>query len=138
MSQENVEIVRRGYELYAAGNLDAVMELISDAAELPDAGGLGLADSAAGTRRGPDGFFQGSQEAVEAFQDYRVEPQQFIDAGDAVVVPVRISGRGRASGAMLEVHLIHVWVLRNGRAIRNEIYRTTAEALEAVGLSDEL
>jgi ketosteroid isomerase-like protein len=136
MSQENVEIVRRGYELYAKGDLRGVTDLISDAAELPDAGGLGIADTAAGTRRGPDGFLQGSQEAVEAFEDYRVEPQEFIDAGDAVVVPVRISGRGRASGAMTEVRLVHVWVLRNGRAIRNEIYRTTAEALEAVGLSD--
>jgi uncharacterized protein len=136
MSQENVEIVRRGYELYASGDLEGVTDLISDAAELPDAGGLGIADTAAGSRRGPDGFLQGSQEAVEAFEDYRVEPQEFIDAGDAVVVPVRISGRGRASGAMTEVRLVHVWVLRNGRAIRNEIYRTTAEALEAVGLSE--
>jgi ketosteroid isomerase-like protein len=136
MSQENVEIVRRGYELYAAGDLEGVTDLIADAAELPDAGGLGVADTAAGTRHGRDGFLLGAQEAVEAFEDYRVEAQEFIDAGDAVVVPVRISGRGRASGAMLEVRLVHVWVLRTGRAIRNEIYRTTAEALEAVGLSE--
>ena len=52
MSQENVEIVRRGYELYAAGDLEGVTDLISDAAELPDAGGLGVADTAAGTRHG--------------------------------------------------------------------------------------
>ena len=136
MSQENVEIVRRGYELFSEGNFEAVTELISDEAELPDGGGLGLDDTAAGTRRGPDGFLQGSQDALDAFEDYRVEPQEFIDAGDAVVVPVRISGRGRASGATLEVRLVHLWVLRNGRAIRNEIYRTTAEALEAAGLSE--
>jgi uncharacterized protein len=136
MSQENVEIVRRGYELFAEGNLEGVMDLISDEAELPDAGGLGLWDTAAGTRRGPDGFLQGSQDALDAFEDYRVEPQQFIDAGDAVVVPVRISGRGRASGATQEIRLVHLWVLRDGKAIRNEIYRTTAEAFEAVGLSE--
>jgi ketosteroid isomerase-like protein len=136
MSQENVEIVRRGYELYAAGDLEGVTHLISDEASLPDAGGLGIGDTAAGIRHGPDGFLQGSQDAVDAFDDYRVEPQEFIDAGDAVVVPVRISGRGRTSGALLEVRLVHVWVLRNGKAVRNEIYRTTAEALEAVGLSE--
>jgi ketosteroid isomerase-like protein len=136
MSQENVEIVRRGYELFSEGNLEGVMDLISDEAELPDAGGLGLGDTAAGTRRGPDGFLQGSQDALDAFEDYRVEPQEFIDAGDVVVVPVRISGRGRASGATQEVRLVHLWVLRDGKAIRNEIYRTTAEALEAVGLSE--
>jgi ketosteroid isomerase-like protein len=136
MSQENVEIVRRGYELFSEGNLEGVTDLISDDAKLPDAGGLGLGDTAAGTRRGPDGFLQGSQDALDAFEDYRVEPQEFIDAGDAVVVPVRISGRGRGSGATLEVRLVHLWVLRDGKAIRNEIYRTTAEALEAVGLSE--
>jgi len=136
MSQENVEIVRRGYALYAAGDLEAVSHLISDGAELPDAGGLGVGDTAAGTREGPDGFLQGSQDALDAFEDYRVEPEEFIDAGDAVVVPVRISGRGRVSGAMLEVRLVHVWVLRNGKAIRNEIYRTPAEAFETLGLSE--
>ncbi|HYY84620.1 MAG TPA: nuclear transport factor 2 family protein [Beijerinckiaceae bacterium] len=136
MSQENVEIVRRGYELFAEGNLEGVTDLISDEAELPDGGGLGVGDTAAGTRRGPDGFLQGSQDALDAFEDYRVEPQEFIEAGDAVVVPVRISGRGKASGAMLEIRLVHLWVLRNGRAIRNEIYRTTAEALKAVGRSE--
>jgi uncharacterized protein len=135
MSQENVEIVRRGYELYASGDPEAVADLISDEAEL-DAGGLGVAGTAAGTRYGPDGFLQASQEAVEAFEDYRVEAEEFIDAGEAVVVPVRISGRGRASGAMLEVRFVHVWVLRNGRAIRGEVYRTTEEALEAVRLSE--
>ena len=136
MSQENVELVRRGYELFAEGNLESVTDLISDEAELPDGGGLGVGDTAAGTRRGPDGFLQGSQDALDAFEDYRVEPQEFIDAGDAVVVPVRISGRGRGSGATLEVRLVHLWVLRDGKAIRNEIYRTTAEALEAVRLSE--
>jgi ketosteroid isomerase-like protein len=136
MSQENVEIVRRGYELFSEGNLEAVTDLISDEAELPDGGGLGLGDTAAGTRRGRDGFLQGSQDALDAFEDYRVEPQEFIDAGDAVVVPVRIFGRGRASGATLEVRLVHLWVLRNGKAVRNEIFRTTADAIAAVGLSE--
>jgi uncharacterized protein len=136
MSQENVEVVRRGYKLFSEGNLESVTDLISDEAELPDGGGLGVGDTAAGTRRGPNGFLQGAQDALDAFEDYRVEPQEFIDAGDAVVVPVRISGRGRGSGATLEVRLVHLWVLRNGKAVRNEIYRTTAEALAAVGLSD--
>jgi ketosteroid isomerase-like protein len=48
MSQENVEIVRRGYGLYAAGDLESVAELFWEEAELADAGGLGVA----GTGRG--------------------------------------------------------------------------------------
>jgi uncharacterized protein len=136
MSEENVEIVRRGYELYAAGDLDGVAGLFSNDAELADAGGLGVAGTAAGTRHGPEGFLRATEEALEAFEDYRVEAEEFIDAGDAVVVPVRISGRGRASGAKLETRLAHLWVLHNGRVIRGDVYRTTGEALEAAGLEE--
>jgi ketosteroid isomerase-like protein len=103
MSQENVEIVRRGYELYAAGDLDGVAGLFAGDAELADAGGLGVAGTAAG----------------------------FTGAGEAVVVPVRISGRGRASGAALDTRLAHLWVLRDGKVIRGDVYRTPEEALEA-------
>jgi uncharacterized protein len=129
-NRSNVETVRRGYELYAAGDLEGVAGLFTGDAELADAGGLGVAGTAAGTRYGPEGFLQASEEALEAFEDYRVEAEEFIDAGEAVVVSVRIAGRGRASGAELEMRLAHLWVLRNGKVIRGEVYRTTEEALE--------
>jgi uncharacterized protein len=137
MSQANVEVVRRGYELFAAGDLEGVSVLFSTDAELADSGGLGLADTAAGTWLGPEGFLRSTNEALEAFEDYRVEAEDFIDAGEAVVVSVRVSGRGRASGAKLETRLAHLWVLHsNGKVIRGEVYRTTEEALEAVGLTE--
>ena len=136
MSQENVEIVRRGYERYAAGDLEGAADLIADEATLSDAGGLGIADSAAGSRFGPQGFLRAAEEAREAFENYLVEPEEFIDTGNAVIVPVRISGRGRGSGVKLDMYLVHLWVLRDGKAMRNEIHRTVAEALEAVGLSE--
>jgi ketosteroid isomerase-like protein len=134
MSRENVKIVRRGYELFEAGDLEGVAGLFADEAELADAGGLGVAGTAAGTRRGPHGFLRATEEVVEAFEDYRVEAKEFIEADEVVVVPVRISGRGRASGAKLEMHVAHLWELRNGKVIRGDVYRTTEEALEAAGL----
>ena len=136
MSQENVEIVRRGYELFAEGDLEGAAALLSADVEVPDAGGLGATGTATGTRRGREAFIRASEEAFEAFEDYRTEAEEFIDAGDAVVVPVRISGRGRASGAKLETRLTHVWVFRNGKVIRGEVYQSPSEALEAVGRSE--
>jgi len=50
MSQENVQIVRRGYELFAAGDLVGVAGLFSPDAEVADGGGLGVAGTASGTR----------------------------------------------------------------------------------------
>jgi uncharacterized protein len=136
MSEQNVEIVRRGYELYATGDLEGVAALFAPDSDIPDAGGLGVAGSAVGRRHGPEGFLSGAREALDAFDDYRVEVEEFIEAGDAVLVPVRISGRGRASGAEMEVRLVHLWVFRDAKVIRGEVYRSTDEALEAIGLSE--
>jgi ketosteroid isomerase-like protein len=50
MSEENLEIVRRGYDLYARDDFEGVAALLSSDAGLADAGGLGVAGTAAGTR----------------------------------------------------------------------------------------
>jgi uncharacterized protein len=132
MSLENVEIVRRGYERYVAGDLQGVASLFADDAAVADAGGLGVTGTTAGKRYGPAGFLRAAEEAVEAFADYRVEAEDFIDAGEAVVVPVRISGVGRSSAAKLETRFVHLWLLRGGKVIRGDVYRTVEEALEAL------
>ena len=137
MSQENVEIVRRGYAMFREGDLAGIAELFASEAEVADGGGLGMVGTAAGTRVGPEGWWRSVEEATEAFADYRLDPEDFIDRGETVVVPVRVSGRGRISGAPLEMHLVHSWVIRDdGKIIRGEVYRTMAEALEAVGLAE--
>jgi ketosteroid isomerase-like protein len=137
MSQENVKIIRRGYVMFGEGDVSGVAELFAPDAEVADGGGLGMAGTAAGTRFGPEGYLRSAEEAAEAFADYRVDAKDFIDAGETVIVPVRISGRGRVSGAPLEMHLVHSWVVRDdGKISRGEVYRTVDEALEAVGRSE--
>jgi ketosteroid isomerase-like protein len=65
--------------------------------------------------------------------DIRLEPDEFIDAGDSVVVVFRQIARGRASGAELTIHLAFVFGLRGGKLVSADGYRTNEEALEAVG-----
>jgi uncharacterized protein len=132
MSQQNVDTVRLGYERYAAGDLEGVSALFSENVVLADGGGLGVADSAAGTLHGPEGFVRSARESLEAFDDFQVDTEDVIDAGDAVVVAVRICGTGKASGARLEMRLAHLWVMRDdGKVILGEVYRTVDEALAA-------
>ena len=95
MSEQNVEIVRRGYAMFSAGDIDGVAAMFADDAEIPDAGGLGVTGSAEGTRVGPEGFIRNVAETQAAFDDYRVKTDEPMAIGDAVVVPVRILGRGR-------------------------------------------
>jgi ketosteroid isomerase-like protein len=44
---------------------------------------------------------------------------------------------GRQSGVPVEERVWHVWTLRDGRFWRLRIFATKAEALEAVGLSEQ-
>jgi ketosteroid isomerase-like protein len=75
-------------------------------------------------------FLAGLGEAAEL----RVEPKEFIGAGDYVVTPVRLDGCGRASGAPFEEHEVHVLRLCDGKVAEIREFRERSEALRAVGL----
>src|SRR5436305_14464754 len=78
------------------------------------------------------------QHLVEITKDVelRVEALDFIDTGDLVVVPVRLIGRGRTSGAPYDEQEVHVFRLRDGLVIETREYRELPEALKAVGLEE--
>jgi ketosteroid isomerase-like protein len=73
---------------------------------------------------------------LASWDEYRQEPVDFIDAGDAVVVPYRCRGIGKGSGARVEMDVTHVYTVREGKIASLREYMSTAEALEAVGLSE--
>ena len=75
-----------------------------------------------------------SQENVEIV---RRRVKELIDAGTSVIADVRLYGRGQTSGVPLEMHEVHVLALRDGKATRLREYRTKAEALETLGLSEQ-
>jgi ketosteroid isomerase-like protein len=74
----------------------------------------------------------------EAFDDYHMDSEEFIDAGeDRVLVFSREGGRGKGSGAEAETQLTaHLWTVRNGKAIRMQSYWERSDALKAAGLSE--
>ena len=53
-----------------------------------------------------------------------LEPQEYIEAGDQVVVIARLVGRGKASGVEVTRTWAYVWTLRAGRALRMEDTQT--------------
>jgi len=65
-----------------------------------------------------------------------LEPQEFIDAGDRVVVPLQFGGEARYTGIEVKFAVVHVVTIRDGKVARLDIYMTRAEALEAAGLSE--
>jgi ketosteroid isomerase-like protein len=144
MSEENVEIVRRGYAPLVQGfdrgdfeqsDFAALFEWLDPEIdwrgprEFPD-----LAES----RFGHEGVREYIAILNEAIEDYRMTPEEFIDAGgDQVLVFSREGGRGRGSGAEVQTHpTAHLWTLRDGKAVRLRSFWERSDALEAAGLSE--
>ena len=87
---------------------------------------------------GHEGVRRYMEKLSEAIEDYRMTPEEFIDAGgDQVLVFSREGGRGRGSGAEVQTHpTAHLWTLRDGKAVRMQSYWERSDALEAVGLRE--
>lgn len=68
------------------------------------------------------------------WEELTTVPEEFIDAGDRVLVAVRFSGRGRASGVEVDALLYEVFSLRNGKVVRMDEFTDRSEALRAAGL----
>jgi ketosteroid isomerase-like protein len=141
MSQENVEIVRRVYDAAARRDAATVLALYDPDVEL-DASRLGIAGIAGedtAVYLGHDGlrrFFRGWH---EAWTNIAYDFEELIDAGDEhVIAVVTRRARGRASGVAVERPFALVWTLRGGKVIRVAWFLARAEALEAVGLSEQL
>jgi hypothetical protein len=56
--------------------------------------------------------------------------------GDRVLVDLRRTGRGEASGAQVDERQFHVWDVVVGRAVRFRVYLDQNQALEDVGLGE--
>ena len=130
MSQENVEIIRRIYVAYGRGDIEgAVAELDPEVewSEPPRSPG------AVRPYRGHEGARRSLSAWVRAWDEYRLELDELIDAGDQVLAKARQIVRGKGSGIEIEQPLFSVWTLRNGKVLRLRMYHDQAEALEAAG-----
>jgi ketosteroid isomerase-like protein len=126
MSEENVGLVRRIYDLWARD--ESARELIAEDVEYinpPYA-------VEPGTRRGRKSF----SVVRDTYEDFSVRVERFIDAGsDDVVVLARYTASGRGSGVPVEGEHGYVWTVRDGQAVRFRWFQAHREALEAAGLS---
>jgi ketosteroid isomerase-like protein len=143
MSQENVEMVRGLWEPFKGVDLTAVDwddEAIREMAERFFSPEVELRWSRSGpdvrVYQGRDGVIQAFREWYEAFSEYYIEPLDFIEQEDRVVIPQRHWGIGSTSGVSVEIEVTHVYEVRDNLIARVEEYDTLEEALEAAGLRE--
>ena len=116
MSQENVEIVRRAYAAFNRRDFDALLEFWDPDVEWHQI--TQFPDRA--VYRGPeeirDRFL--TQQLVEQFGDFRIDVEEFVDAGDHVVMIGHILAHGSASGVPIRLRVVNILEMRNGKLIR--------------------
>ena len=132
MSEENVNIMRQGYEAFNRGDIDTVMGLLDESIEWqePDVEGLPIR----GTHHGPEAVANNVfQPLGETWDDFQVVAEEFLDAGERVVVLGRFQGTAKATGRTVDAPFAHVWTLRNGKLVHHRNYTDTATLLQALG-----
>lgn len=133
MSRENVEIVRRVYELFERRDIEGLFALAADDFELrlPD-----VYPEGSETYRGRDGAQRWLAMVQDIWGEWRFDLERLIDADEQVVALVRIVAEGGASGVPVDREVAHVWSVRDGKASRASVHLDRSEALEAAGLRE--
>jgi ketosteroid isomerase-like protein len=130
MAPSDQEIVRSAFEAFTTGDIDAVLEFCDPEIVVHDPGRTGRTYRGLAELRG---FWE---EWLETWQEYRVEPQEIIEAGGQVFVHTGQTGRGRFSGIEVGQDLFQVFRVRNGKVVEYRIYADRTEALESVGITE--
>ena len=134
MSRENVEVVRRIYERWADGDFRAGVELYDPnillvlRPEFPEAGVYRGLDEIGSYMR---------KDFLKDFDNAAITGEEFLDAGDSVVVRVNQEAIGPGSRAPVGMRYYQLWTFRGPTVIRIESVKERADALGAVGLSEQ-
>jgi uncharacterized protein len=117
MSQENVDLVRGGYDDFNSANIEGVIARFDPEIEWIEPGG---GNAPAGTFKGPDSVANDVFAKVqENFDEFTCTVAEASDQGDTVLVTARFKGKNK-SGAELDTQAEHVWEIRDGKVVRFE------------------
>jgi uncharacterized protein len=123
--RESLDAIKAGYEAVGTGNVEDLLAIVDpdvvirDRPESPDPR----------TYRGHDGVRQAIASSDESFAEFELHPEEFIAAGDYVVVVLRMKGTGRGSGVTVEERIAHQWKVRDGKVVALQVYSDPDEAV---------
>jgi ketosteroid isomerase-like protein len=132
MSQSNVELVQRGYDLWNAGEMETAKVMfapdlvMSTPPDWPDAI----------TSSSRDEAFARLVENRSLFESDRLVPERWIEAGDGVIVPTQWCGVPKGATAEVKVLVVPVFTVRGENIVRLDWYGSVEQALKAVGLEE--
>jgi ketosteroid isomerase-like protein len=133
----NIEVIRQGIEAFNRRDFDSALAALRDDVTW---------ERFLSRSEAEDPFVRGKEELRATWEsqvesvDLRLEPEEFIAAGDdKVIVPSLMVARGSGSKILLSASVTWVWTIdEDGLASKVEAFERPADALRAAGapLSD--
>ena len=115
MSEGDVEVVRRLFELYASGGVEAVLEVMDEEVEIEIPPELSAEPDIYVGHEGARRYFAGFDGMLE---DVRYEAIELIRAGERVLAHVRLGGRGFSSGLEVDLEAFVLLTVVEGKVTR--------------------
>jgi hypothetical protein len=115
MSRENLEIARRAYEAFNRRDFDAALQALDPEIEWHQITQFPVRAVYRGHAEIRDRLW--NRQLVEQFGDFQIDVEEFLDAGDHVVMIGHIVGHGTTSGAGFRLRIVNVLKMRNGKVI---------------------
>lgn len=132
MSEENVALVRAIYDAFAAGDIAGVVARMGPDMVWNEAENFPYADG--NPYCGPEAILGGVFARLGSEWDgFAAVPEEFLDAGETVVVLGRYRGICKATGLAMDAQFAHVWRVADGRAARFQQYTDTLQAARVTG-----
>lgn len=129
MGEESVEVVRGIYDALGRGDMAGVLGAMADDIEWHQAEGMPTGGHYHGGEAVAQNVFG---PLMQDIPNFAVTPEEFIASGDTVAVVVRYTGTGKDTGKELDLPVVHVWDVRNGKLTRFRQFADTAKFLEVV------
>ena len=129
MSQENVEVIRRGYEHFEATG-EPIWDDFAESLEIRD-----HQSPDQGYYVGHAGFQRWIDDWSEAWTEWSIEVEDIVEVGDSVLVLIHHTARGSSTGLDLDSHDGILYGFRDGKVVTLDYYTGRENALEATGLA---
>ncbi len=129
MAEQSVDVIRGVYEAFGRGDVAAVLGAMADDIEWHEAEGMPYGGVYHGAEAVAQNVFG---PLIQDVPNFALAPEQFIASGDEVAVVVRYTGTGKATGKQLDLPVVHVWDVRDGKLARFRQFADTAKFLEVV------
>ena len=131
MSEGNLDVIRRGYEAFGRGDINALLESFDEHITWVTPGPPELATS--GNRSGRQAVAQFFAAVNDVFEIQRFEPKEFVAQGDRIVVLGSETARARATGKVVDLDWVHAFTMRDSKVIAFQEFFDTAAVVAAVG-----